>query len=162
VLDAGCGAGVPVARALVARGLEVTGLDASARLLDIARTEVPGATFVLGDMRTVSAPEIGDYHLIVAWDSVFHIPRADHAMIFAQFARWLRPGGRLLLSLGGSAGEFTSEMLGETFFYSGFEPAESLRLLEFAGFTIVHSEIDDPQSRGHLSIVAERETTGAK
>jgi hypothetical protein len=45
-------------------------------------------------------------------------------------------------------------MLGETFFYSGFDPEESLRLLEAAGFTIVHSEIDDPQSRGHLSIVA--------
>jgi predicted TPR repeat methyltransferase len=155
VLDIGCGAGVPLTRALEARGFRVTGLDFSARLLEIARTEVPAATFILGDMRSVTSREIGDeYDLIVAWDSVFHVPRENHADVFARFASWLRPGGRLLLSLGGSAWEGTSEMLGETFFYSGFDPEESLRLLEAAGFSIVHSEIDDPQSRGHLSIVA--------
>lgn len=155
VLDIGCGAGVPLTRALATRGLHVTGLDFSARLLEIARAEVPAATFILGDVRTVAPRGIGDnYDLIVAWDSVFHVPRANHAAVFARFASWLRPGGRLLLSLGGSAWEGTSEMLGETFFYSGFDPDESLRLLETAGFTIVHSEIDDPQSRGHLSIVA--------
>jgi 2-polyprenyl-3-methyl-5-hydroxy-6-metoxy-1,4-benzoquinol methylase len=155
VLDVGCGAGVPLTRALAARGLRVTGLDFSERLLEIARAEVPGATFVHGDMRTVVSREIGEnYDLIVAWDSVFHVPRANHAAVFTRFASWLRPGGRLLLSLGGSAWEGTSEMLGETFFYSGFDPEESLRLLETAGFTIVHAEIDDPQSRGHLSIVA--------
>jgi cyclopropane fatty-acyl-phospholipid synthase-like methyltransferase len=155
VLDVGCGAGVPIAHALAARGLRVTGLDASPQLLDIARAEVPSAAFVRGDMRTVPTEEIGtDYDLIVAWDSVFHVPRTDHAAVFARFARWLRVGGRLLLSLGGSSGEFTSEMIGETFFYSGFAPDEALRLLERAGFAIEHSEIDDPRSRGHLAIIA--------
>jgi cyclopropane fatty-acyl-phospholipid synthase-like methyltransferase len=155
VLDVGCGAGVPLARALVARGFRVTGLDFSDRLLNIARAEVPTASFVHGDMRTIPSREIGDdYDLIVAWDSVFHVPRADHAAVFGRLASWLRPGGRLLLSVGGSAWEGTSEMLGETFFYSGFDPDESLRLLGAAGFSIVHSEIDDPQSRGHLSIIA--------
>jgi cyclopropane fatty-acyl-phospholipid synthase-like methyltransferase len=106
-------------------------------------------------MRTIAAREIGaDYDLIVAWDSVFHVPRVDHAALFVRFASWLRPGGRLLLSLGGTAWEGTSEMLGETFFYSGLDPDESLRLLEEAGFAIVHSEIDDPSSRGHLAVVA--------
>ncbi len=155
VLDAGCGAGVPVGRALVERGCRVTGLDASAALLEIARAEVPEATFVHGDMRTVDSSDVGaDYDLIVAWDSVFHIPRDDHALVFSRFASWLRGGGRLLLSLGVSGGEFTSEMLGETFFYSGFPPEVSVPMLETVGFTIVHSEIDDPRSRGHFAVVA--------
>jgi cyclopropane fatty-acyl-phospholipid synthase-like methyltransferase len=161
VLDVGCGAGVPVTRALVSRGFRVTGLDFSEELLAIARTEVPAATFVHGDMRTIDSRHIGnDHDLVVAWDSVFHLPRADHATMFARFASWLRPAGRLLLSLGGSAWEGTSEMLGETFFYGGFDPEESLRLLGAAGFSIVHSEIDDPQSRGHLSIVASAQAAG--
>jgi len=155
VLDVGCGAAVPLTRALVARGYRTTGLDFSRELLTIARREVPSATFVFGDMRSVTSHALGGpFECIVAWDSVFHVPRRDHAAVFARFASWLVPGGIILLSLGGSAGEFTSEMLGETFSYSSFEPAESLRLLECAGFEVVHSEIDDPQSRGHFSIIA--------
>jgi hypothetical protein len=47
-------------------------------------------------------------------------------------------------------------MLGETFFYSGHDPAESLRLLRMAGFDILHAEIDDPSSPGHLAVLASR------
>jgi cyclopropane fatty-acyl-phospholipid synthase-like methyltransferase len=154
-LDVGCGAGVPLTRALVSRGFRTTGLDFSQKLLEIARRDVPAATFLFGDMRTVPSHALGGaFDVIVAWDSVFHVPRADHAALFARFAGWLEPGGRILLSLGGSAWEGSSEMLGESFSYSGFEPDESLRLLERAGLAIVHSEIDDPQSRGHLAIIA--------
>lgn len=154
VLDVGCGSGVPVAAWLAARGHRVTGIDASGRLLEIASREVPTATFVLGDMR-VAEPG-GPFDAIVAWDSVFHIPRIDHATVFARFARWLRPGGALVLSLGGSEWEGTSEMHGETFFYSGFAPDDSLRVLRGAGFEVRRAEIDDPSSRGHLAVLARR------
>jgi SAM-dependent methyltransferase len=151
VLDVGCGHGVP-ARYLVDRGFRVTGLDGSARLLELARKAVPEATFHLGDMR--SADPGGPYDAVLAWDSVFHVPRGDHAAVFSRFRSWLGPGGRLLLSLGGSGGEeFTSEMLGETFFYSGHTPEASIELLEGAGFEIEHWEIDDPSSRGHIAIL---------
>ena len=155
VLDVGCGAGVPLTRALVSRGYRTTGLDFSRQQLKIARRELPTANLVFGDMRTVASSELGaPFDFIVAWDSVFHVPRIDHEAVFARFRSWLVPGGTILLSLGGSAGEFTSEMLGETFSYSGYEPPESLRLIERAGLSVTHSEIDDPQSRGHFSIIA--------
>jgi hypothetical protein len=38
--------------------------------------------------------------------------------------------------------------------YSGYDSDESLRLIERAGMSVLHSEIDDPQSRGHFSIIA--------
>ena len=152
VLDVGCGSGIPVARHLADRGLRVTGIDASARLLEHARRKVPTATFVHGDMRTVDLDQRFD--AIVAWDSVFHVPRLDHAHVFGRFRGWLGRRGRLLLSLGGSAGEGTSEMFGETFFYSGVAPDAALRQLARAGFRIVEAEIDDPSSGGHLAIVA--------
>jgi trans-aconitate methyltransferase len=154
VLDVGCAHGVPVARWLVRRGFRVTGLDVSARLLAVARAEVPHATFVHGDMRT--ADPGGPFDAVVAWDSVFHVPRAEHAAVFGRFHGWLRPGARLVVSLGGSAWEGTAEMHGEAFFYSGFESDESLRLLGAAGFDVLHAEIDDPSSRGHLAVTASR------
>lgn len=137
VLDVGCGCGEPVAAELTARGFRVTGLDASAQMLELARRAVPAATFVLGDMR--AADPGGPFDAVVAWDSVFHLPRADHAAVFARFREWLVPGGRLLLSLGGSADEgFTSQMHGETFFYSGHDPSIALDLLEQSGLRVEH------------------------
>jgi ubiquinone/menaquinone biosynthesis C-methylase UbiE len=45
VLDVGCGAGVPVARALTRR-FSVTGIDISGRMVDRARMNVPEGTFI--------------------------------------------------------------------------------------------------------------------
>jgi len=46
VLDVGCGTGLPTGRQLVAGGCEVTGIDISPVMLDLARRNVPQATFV--------------------------------------------------------------------------------------------------------------------
>lgn len=156
ILDVGCGCGEPITAYLAERGVEVVGLDGSARMLDLARRAVPKATFVLGEMRT--ADPGGPFDAVVAWDSVFHIPRTDHRNVFARFGSWLRPGGRLLVSLGGSGeAAFTSQMHGETFFYDGHEPSEALRIIESTGFRIEHWEVDDPSSHGHIAVLAVRE-----
>jgi len=154
ILDVGCGSGEPIAVYIAERGFRVVGLDGSARMLEFARRAVPRAEFILGDMR--NAEPGGRFDAIVAWDSVFHIPRSDHAAVFKRFRAWLRPLGRLLVSLGGSGGNFTSQMHGETFFYSGHEPPEALRILKRAGFSVEHWEVDDASSRGHIAVIAAR------
>jgi hypothetical protein len=47
-------------------------------------------------------------------------------------------------------------MHGETFFYSGDDPEVALRLLTAAGFAVEHWEVDDPDSRGHIAVLAVR------
>jgi ubiquinone/menaquinone biosynthesis C-methylase UbiE len=49
VLDIGCGTGVPTARQLVTAGCVVTGIDISPVMLDLARRNVPEATYVHRD-----------------------------------------------------------------------------------------------------------------
>lgn len=159
ILDAGCGAGVPIARYLVDRGCTVVGIDASEAMLEIAKQQVPEARFILGDMLVHESTE--QYTGIIAWDSIFHISRVQHLNIFQKFHQWLLPNGALLLSLGGSMWEGTSEMFGHEFFYSGFAPNESLRLLEKAGFEIFLSEIDDPSSRGHIAVLCKKSSENA-
>ena len=155
VLDVGCGTGRPVAEYLVARGFRVVGVDSSPKMLEIARRAVPGAEFLTGDM---TEAEFGEgFAAAVVWDSLFHVPRARHAEVFRKLHAALRPAGRLLLSSGGDGDEgFTSEMYGQTFFYSGFAPEETLALLERAGFRVELCEVDDPSSRGHVAIVARK------
>jgi cyclopropane fatty-acyl-phospholipid synthase-like methyltransferase len=155
VLDLGCGTGEPVARYAAARGFRVLGVDESERMLEIARRVVPGAEFVRADMCEMNLD--GGFAAAVAWDSVFHVARVRHREVFRKLHGLLDPGGRLLLSAGGSGHEgFTSEMHGRDFFYSAHDPAETLRLLTEEGFVVELCEEDDPSSRGHIAVVARK------
>ncbi len=151
LLDVGCGAATPITRYLLDRGYHVTGVDSSAAMLRLARANCPKAKFVAGDMVTIELA--GGYHGIVAWDSIFHVPKAQHGQLFHTLYRWLAPNTPLLLSLGGSEGEFFAPMFGINFFYSAHRPAVSLVHLQEAGFAIMLAEVDDPSSRGHLVVL---------
>jgi SAM-dependent methyltransferase len=155
VLDLGCGPGKPIARSLLDLGYRVTGVDASREMLRLARENCPDAQLIHGDMINLDLP--GPYDGIVAWDSLFHVPRLHHESLFKSFHGWLAPNAPLLLSVGGSGGEFTDQMFGVDFFYSGHDPDTSVALLRDAGFEIIVAEVDDPSSRGHVAIVCKKD-----
>src|SRR5687768_13505829 len=73
VLDLGCGTGVPVARELAKR-FTVTGVDISARSIELARKNVPGATFLHADMASITFPPAA-FDAVVAFYSIIHLPR---------------------------------------------------------------------------------------
>jgi len=73
VLELGCGAGVPVTRAL-AEQHRVTGVDISARQIELARENVPGATFVQGDALAVGLPQVD---AVVSLYMSGHVPRGE-------------------------------------------------------------------------------------
>jgi cyclopropane fatty-acyl-phospholipid synthase-like methyltransferase len=156
VLDLGCGAGRPIAERLAAAGLRVVGVDSSIELLRLARRNVPAALLLLADMTEVELAN-GSFAAIVAWDSLFHVDRRRHREMYGKFARWLRPGGRVLFTSGGTGDEgFTSSMFGEEFFYSSFTPDEVATYLRAAGLTILRRELDEPRDKGHVTFVAEK------
>lgn len=154
ILDLGCGSGKPIGRYLLDRGFRLTGVDASLAMLDLARTNCPEAELIVGDMVSIALSD--RYDGIIAWDSIFHIPKAEHPALFDNLHRWLRPDAPVLLSLGGSDGEFTDRMFNVEFFYSGHAPDVAAVLLREAGFDILLWEIDDPSSRGHLSVLCRK------
>jgi SAM-dependent methyltransferase len=166
VLDLGCGTGSPVAKHIVQKGFKLIGIDQSKKMLEIAKLVVPEGEFVNGDMVEIEFTD--KFAAVIAWDSVFHVERRHHSAIYRKLAGALEPGGRLLISVGGSdvnsnaasdgseAEGFTSEMFGHTFFYSGYEPGVARRLLEEVGFEIELWEVDDPTSRGHIAVVARK------
>lgn len=169
VLDLGCGTGNPIAGHIARRGYQVIGVDQSQNMLEIAKRVVPEAEFIRGDM--VEMQFADKFAAAVAWDSVFHVERMHHSAIYRKLADSLETGGRLLLSVGGSDADasaadstggdsvvegFTSEMFGHTFFYSGYGPQVTRKMLEAEGFEIEVWEVDDPSSRGHIAVVARR------
>jgi SAM-dependent methyltransferase len=99
VADLGCGPGAH-ALALARRGYDVFGVDASPRMVDVARARAArdelSATFVVHD---VSSPlRFPDASLggVLAILVVQHLP--DPARFIAEIRRCLRPGGYALLT----------------------------------------------------------------
>jgi len=93
VLDVGCGPGRH-ARALATRGLEVVGLDISARFVALAAEDAPaGATFVRGDARTMTFD--AEFDAVVSLcQGAFGLVPGEDAEVLRRMVRALRPGGR--------------------------------------------------------------------
>jgi ubiquinone/menaquinone biosynthesis C-methylase UbiE len=99
VLDAGCGSGRRVAQVLVDNGFQVTGIDISQKMIDLAKHLLPEATFEVGDMTALKF-EDDSFDGIVSTYAIFHVPRTEHLNLFLDFHRFLKKGGVLLFSIG--------------------------------------------------------------
>jgi ubiquinone/menaquinone biosynthesis C-methylase UbiE len=98
VLDAGCGAGVPVAQILSDR-FELTGVDFSEAQIELAQKNVSSAQFVCQDMTKLDFPD-DTFDAIVSYYAIIHIPREEHRSLFVNFQRMLKRDGFALLCLG--------------------------------------------------------------
>ena len=148
VLELGCGAGLPMTVRLAA-GRRVTGVDISAEQIRRARLNVPDATFVQSDLTTLEYPP-ASFDAVVAFYSLTHVPRDEHAPLLARIRRWLRPGGLFLASLGveDDPGTVEEGWLGVDMYFSHFSARVSRRLVETAGLVIEQADIvTEPEDR---------------
>jgi SAM-dependent methyltransferase len=139
VLDVGCGPGT-VTGYLAERGLDVSGVDLSPRMIENARRLYPQCRF-----RVASATELdlGEASLggVLGWWSLFNLPRAVLPQVLAHFAYALKPGGHFIA--GTHVGD---EDAVRTEAYGGvpvrwtthrWQPEQLVELIERAGLTTV-------------------------
>lgn len=158
VLDLGCGTGELTAR-LAANGASVTGIDSSASMIDSARRHFPGIRFLVANAAAFSLP--------YRFDAIFS-NAALHWVLDKEGAaacmyRHLKPGGRLVLEMGGKGNvsdilqslEKTMQQYGYTCPPYWYFPSvgEYASLLEKQGFRVnqVHffdrpTELADPEN----------------
>jgi SAM-dependent methyltransferase len=148
VLELGCGAGVPMTRAL-ADSRRVTGVDISATQVELARQNVPAATFLQADMTALDFPA-ASFDAVVAFYSLTHVPRDEQPALLRRISGWLRPGGLFLASMGAdsSPDEVEDDWLGVPMFFSHFGARRNRRLVEEAGLVVEEAEIrSEPEDR---------------
>jgi len=106
-----------------------TALDVgvSRGMLDIAKARHPSVEFVHDDVTEWTPPRYFD--LVLAWDSIFHLPYASHTLVLGKFCACLSDGGVLLFTAGGVDGEIVGTMHGHEFGYSSLSEVALVRFL---------------------------------
>lgn len=144
LLDAGCGAGLAL-RCASDRGAVVSGSDASAPLLEVARQRTPAA-----DLRTAEIEELphddGVFDVVTAFNSIQYT--VDPARAVAELARVARPGGKVAIGVWAEPARCETEALfarlrslappppGATAPLAASEPGAVEGLLEKAGLMV--------------------------
>ncbi len=99
VLDIGCGGGL-LSEALAALGAQVTGIDLSEELIEVARMHAKRAGLEI-DYRRISAEHLAEeapasFDVVTCMEVLEHIP--DPEAVVAACARLLKPGGHVFFS----------------------------------------------------------------
>jgi SAM-dependent methyltransferase len=148
VCDAGCGPCGHVTRYLADRGLDVVGVDLSARCVELARVEQPSLHFERMDMRSLAFPD-GALDGLVAYYVTHYQPSATLPALLGEFLRVLRPGGQLLVVAKAGRGEgWIEDPLGggTPVFWSAGTEQELVAAVETAGFSVTLRGQRSPQA----------------
>ena len=87
VLDAGCGWGRD--SKILAKSYDVTGIDLSEKLLDLAKAYSPKAKFKIGNISKTDFPN-ASFHGIWSNDTLIHLNRKDILPTLKEFRRLLK------------------------------------------------------------------------
>ncbi|MEV5303892.1 MULTISPECIES: class I SAM-dependent DNA methyltransferase [Streptomyces] len=140
VLDVGCGTGLPTAGQLTDAGHRVTGVDLSAGMLELARTNVPGAEFLHRDLASLRADGplgLGRFDGITCFFTLLMLPREEIPLALGMLRSLLVPGGHLALSMvEADLDDAGIPFLGHTLRVSGYLREELRRVVTGAGFEI--------------------------
>ncbi len=141
VLDVGCGDG---ARTLANLPEDAVGIDISRRGLELATEKVEAPLFQ-ADMG--SLPFVSDtFDAITAYHAVFHVPREQHPEVYEEFARVLKPGGTVLMTLPGGRFETVRRgWMGGKMYFSAPGRDRTVSQMRDAGFVDIRTEtVTDP------------------
>lgn len=93
LLDVGCGAGLALQIA-AKRGARVSGIDASAPSIEIARERVPGANLSIGEMEELTFPA-ASFDVVTSFNAFQYA--ASPLTALREARRVLKPGGKVVM-----------------------------------------------------------------
>ncbi len=159
VLDAGCGAGVPITRFL-SQFFDVTGVDFAEAQIRLARQLVPQAQFLCQDITELNFPD-NYFDAICSYYAIIHIPRQEHRALLRNFHRMLKSSGLVLLCLGADdlEDDIDEDYLGARMYWSHYDAETNLKMIKECGFDVIWSKVvadDTSPGAAHLFVLAQR------
>ncbi len=154
-LDVGCGSTGRFIDLLLNHGYQVEGVDLSRRMIELARQRHPQITFHQADIRQWELPTA--YHLITAWDSIWHLPLEENEPVLRKLLGGLAPGGVCIFTTGGldHPQEKRDATMGPELRYSTLGIPRTLEVLAECGCVCRHLEFDQHPEL-HLYLIARK------
>lgn len=152
ILDLGCGTGEPIAKFFIEHGMKVTGIDGSPKMIALCKQRFPEMEWQLSDMRKINLNR--KFDAVIAWNSLFHLPRDDQRRMFSFFKQYLNDGGLLLFTSGVKDGEIYGMMDDQSFYHASLNLDEYQKLLTEYGFGLLLHKVEDPDCGEHTVWVA--------
>ena len=148
VLDLGCGNGVPISQALIERGFNIYGVDASARMVAAFRARFPTVPV------ECAAVEDSDFFGrtfdgVVAWGLFFLLDAEVQRRLIAKVAAVLPSGGRLLFTAPSQRCSWADAMTGRTSISLGYEAYR--KALEAEGMSLVGTRLDEGENHYYFA-----------
>ncbi len=127
----------------------MTGVDISAKHIEMAQVSIPRATFIQADRTKLDFAE-NSFDGIVAFYAFFHLPREEQAARLLQISSWLRPGGMVVATFGvyAVAGDVDEDWLGTTMYWSSYSGETNRQLVEDAGLQILSAMEETTEEMG--------------
>jgi SAM-dependent methyltransferase len=140
VLDLGCGTGIPIFQALIERGFNVYGVDASPSMVAAFRAHFPTVPV------ECAAVEESDFFIrtfdgVVAWGLFFLLDVEVQRRLFKKIGSVLRSGGRLLFTAPSQSCSWRDAMTGRISTSLGYEAYREV--LEAEAMSVVGTDRDD-------------------
>lgn len=152
-LDIGCGSGGRMIERLLKEDFQITGIDASSKMIEIAQKKHSQVNFLHENIIDWETDKKFDF--ILAWDSLFHLPLAEQKNVLTKICSMLNPDGIFIYTLGDAIGEHYSDWHGEKFYYSSLGINENLRILSESNCECKHLELDQFPEK-HVFIIAQK------
>ncbi|MEA2070980.1 MAG: class I SAM-dependent methyltransferase, partial [Asgard group archaeon] len=140
ILDVGSGSGIPVAKYLTEKGFKIIGIDISKKMVELAKKNVPKATFRQQDVLQMDF-EDSSFDGIICVYTLWHVPRKKHAEIFKKFYELLKSNGILVINTGIRESEGLSLFYGQPMLWSNNSPKKTLQAIKELGFEILFEDI---------------------
>lgn len=157
VIDAGCGSGKDCLY-LADQGYQVTGIDASEKMIDQASKRVKGCTFKKMALEELSFKD-STFDGIWCSASLIHLPKKDAEKAISQFHRVLKKGGVLYVGVIEGEGEKIIEgkyLNKKKILLTGYAQQEIESMLEEEGFEILRSYIESDDEHPWINTFARK------
>jgi RimJ/RimL family protein N-acetyltransferase len=153
-IDVGCGTG-RLMSLFAKHGFRTDGLDVSTAMIALARQRHPESQFYHADICQWELPK--PYDLIVAWDSIWHVPLAAQQAVLMKLCTGLTPGGVLVFTMGGTdaPNETHDSYMGPPMYHATLGVSNTLKILDHSGCVCRHIEYDQHPEL-HLCVIAQK------
>ncbi|TFH08246.1 MAG: class I SAM-dependent methyltransferase [Candidatus Atribacteria bacterium] len=133
-------------------------VDFSQVQIERAKTLVPKARFLCCDITEMDFSP-GSFNAIVSFYAIIHMPLEEHPQLFANIARWLKPGGFFLATIGHDAWIGTDDaylsVAGGKMAWSHADESTNIRWLQDAGLHVLWTRFIPEGDSGHTLILAQ-------